>query len=211
MLVYFVGSTPTCCSFVINTYMRLYEIENRFIKNQHKADGIDIPVDPDGQPYKTFFVEPRGKNSGAIYGVTQDGDEIHISTATLKLAHALAQVYTTGGYSDSPIQKVSLDPFYDALTANGIKLAEKPDWVMLNSDKYTTDPLSIRRVEKELGHSIPHIDGVEYFGRQLQNGPLVSFVKQPPSEYVIVDFDGNQYLAYRGGMSTYMRFWTKIQ
>ena len=191
--------------------MKLYEIENRFNKNQHKADGIDIPVDRNGQPYDTFFVKPVGKNSGSIYGVTKDGDEIKLSTATLELANALVQAYTTGGYSNVPLQRVSLDPFYDALKDNGIKFAEKPDWAMLDNDKYTTDQLSIRRVEKELGHSIPHIDGVEYFGHGLRNGPLVSFVKAPPSEYVIVDFNGSQYLAYQAGMSTYMRFWTKLQ
>jgi hypothetical protein len=80
------------------------------------------------EPFDHFEVRPSvtGTN-GRIIGVTHDGLKVGFSSTRLEIAHALADAYNRGGFSDKDLEKVPLEPTESrrpSAALAGIALAE---------------------------------------------------------------------------------------
>jgi len=80
------------------------------------------------EAFDHFEVRPSvtGTN-GRIIGVTHDGLKVGFSSTRLEIAHALADAYNRGGFSDKDLEKVPLEPTESrrpSAALAGIALAE---------------------------------------------------------------------------------------
>jgi hypothetical protein len=78
-------------------------------KGMYYHPEIEIPEHP-YYNYVSFFTKPTkpGSDWSNIFAVTDDGEEIKLSTAPHKLAEVLAGIYNTGGWTDVKIERVPL-------------------------------------------------------------------------------------------------------
>lgn len=78
-------------------------------KGMYYHPEIEIPEHPYYE-YVSFFTKPleRSPDWSTIYALTNDGEEIKLSTAPKQLADVLAGIYNTKGWTDQKIERVSL-------------------------------------------------------------------------------------------------------
>lgn len=100
------NKTPYVFNQEIADRIPLYDPKGRF-GTYHKSGEL---LHGDEIPFSRFEVIEKNDRIASLIGVAPDGKKFVVSTSPPKLAHALADAFNRGGFTDLDLQPISLGP-----------------------------------------------------------------------------------------------------
>lgn len=100
------NKTPYVFNQEIADRIPLYDPKGRF-GTYHKSGNL---LHGDEVPFSRFEVAEKNDRIASLIGVAPDGKKFVVSTSPPKLAHALADAFNRGGFTDLDLQPISLGP-----------------------------------------------------------------------------------------------------
>lgn len=192
--------------------MKIVEIteDDNVLQFPNTGSTLDVPPG-----YEKFYIKPTSSGKSAhIMGITPKGIHKQVSTVSdISAAQKLVDAYNNGGKTQHDIKPISWiqafgSPIEKELDNMGIKQSEKPEsWNQIK--KQSTMSFSQLQQLKHV-ENIPNMDEYDFFigGR---HDPTSDSSLNTPKTIIVNMKNGDKFLATRGGMSRYHRFWTYIR